>query len=53
MTFIFNRWVRGDDFFGRRQLLQAIRGRRYKPTWVLGNRRVGKTSLLRQIEWLC
>ncbi len=53
MSFIINRWVRGDDFYGRDELLGAIRERGAKPTWLLGNRRVGKTSLLRQIEWLC
>lgn len=53
MNFIINRWVRGDDFFGREQLLAQIAERRRKPTWVLGNRRVGKTSLLRQIQYLC
>ncbi len=53
MTFIINRWVRGEDFIGREPLLETIRQRTHKATWVLGNRRVGKTSLLRQIEWLC
>jgi len=53
MTFITNRWVRGDDFLGRRDLLARIEKRGAKPCWVRGNRRVGKTSLLRQIEWLC
>lgn len=53
MTFIINRWVRGEDFIGRETLLETIRQRAHKATWVLGNRRVGKTSLLRQIEWLC
>jgi hypothetical protein len=53
MTFIINRWVRGTDFHGRTQILADIEQRKGKPTWVLGNRRSGKTSLLRQIDWLC
>lgn len=53
MTFVINRWVRGGDFFGRQDLLQTLRRNVGKPLWVLGNRRVGKTSLLRQIVWLC
>lgn len=53
MSFIINRWVRGKDFFGRGPLLAQILERGNKPTWVLGNRRVGKTSLLRQIHHLC
>lgn len=53
MTFIINRWVRGTDFHGRDQILDDIHSRKGKPTWILGNRRSGKTSLLRQIDWLC
>jgi len=53
MSFTTNRWVRDEDFFGRQELLSALRKRGGKAAWVLGNRRVGKTSLLRQIEWLC
>ena len=53
MSFTTNRWVRGEDFFGREALLETLRNRTNKATWVLGNRRVGKTSLLRQIEWVC
>ena len=53
MTFIFNRWVRGEDFVGRVSLLQRIFEKKGSSLWILGNRRVGKTSLLRQVEWLC
>ena len=53
MSFVINRWVRGEEFFGRGELLQKIKRRLGKPTWVMGNRRVGKTSFLRQLEWLC
>lgn len=53
MSFIINRWVRGADFYGRDNLLETLRAGAKKTTWVLGNRRVGKSSLLRQVEWLC
>ncbi|MCB1049626.1 MAG: hypothetical protein KDC71_03425 [Acidobacteria bacterium] len=53
MSFMTNRPVRGQDFFGRQSILKEIQKRVGRPTWVLGNRRVGKSSLLRQIEWLC
>lgn len=53
MKFVINRWVRGEDFFGREELLSTLKQGIGKPRWVLGNRRVGKTSLLRQIVWLC
>lgn len=52
MDFITNRWVRADDFVGREPILDQIHRRLRRPTWILGNRRAGKTSLLRQIEWL-
>ncbi len=52
MSFITNRWVRGDDFIGRSEILEVIHQRLHRPIWLLGNRRAGKTSLLRQIEWL-
>ncbi|MCB1041715.1 MAG: AAA family ATPase [Acidobacteria bacterium] len=53
MTFVTNRWVRGDDFFGRQAILDDVAQRLHRPIWLLGNRRAGKTSLLRQIEYLC
>jgi len=53
MTFYTHRWVRGEQFWGRQQLLEQLKKRLNKFTWILGNRRIGKTSLLRQIEYLC
>lgn len=53
MNFVTNRWVRGPEFIGRKEILNQLQNRLDRPTWVLGNRRVGKTSLLRHIEWLC
>ncbi len=48
--FIAGSWVRGEDFFGRDGLLrEALEGERHS-LWVLGGRRLGKTSLLKQLE---
>jgi hypothetical protein len=42
--------VRGDDFFGRADLIrEALDGERHS-LWVLGGRRLGKTSLLKELE---
>ena len=48
--FIAGSWVRGDDFFGRTGLIrEALEGERHS-LWVLGGRRLGKTSLLKELE---
>lgn len=53
MAFVFNGFVRGESFIGRQLEINRIMENVGKPTWILGNRRVGKTSLLRQVEYLC
>jgi hypothetical protein len=48
--FIAGSWVRGDDFFGRTDTIrEALEGERHS-LWVLGGRRLGKTSLLKELE---
>jgi len=48
--FIAGSWVRGDDFFGREGTIrEALEGERHS-LWVLGGRRLGKTSLLKELE---
>jgi hypothetical protein len=48
--FIAGSWVRGEDFFGRADLIrEALEGERHS-LWVLGGRRLGKTSLLKELE---
>jgi hypothetical protein len=42
--------VMGRDFYGREAIIEAICGRRDRATHVMGMRRIGKTSLLRQLE---
>ncbi len=46
------RWLRGADHYGREQLLEYLVHADDPAIWVVGTRRMGKTSLLRQLEWL-
>ena len=46
------RWLRGADHYGREQLLDYLIYADDPAIWVVGTRRMGKTSLLRQLEWL-
>jgi len=48
--FVVGQWVRGEKFYGRAaQIEEILRGNR-SWLWLLGTRRVGKTSLLKQLE---
>ena len=50
--YVVGQWVRGQSFYGRGELLEEIlRGNR-NCLWLLGTRRVGKTSVLKQLEFL-
>jgi len=48
--FIVGSFVRGEDFFGRQALVAEVLEGERQSIWVLGARRLGKTSLLREIE---
>jgi hypothetical protein len=48
--FIAGSWVRGDNFFGRSDILRDILEGARDSLWVVGARRLGKTSLLKEIE---
>lgn len=43
-------WVRGHKHYGRHYLIQSLLAAPHAATWVVGTRRLGKTSLLRQME---
>ncbi|MEA3335419.1 MAG: AAA family ATPase [Chloroflexota bacterium] len=45
-------WVTGQEFYGREALIKHLLESPNNAFWVIGNRRVGKTSLLRQLEHL-
>ena len=48
--FTVGSFVRGEDFFGRQALISEILEGERQSIWVLGGRRLGKTSLLRELE---
>jgi type I restriction enzyme M protein len=48
--FIAGSWVRGENFFGREDLLREILEGQRHSVWVAGARRLGKTSLLKELE---
>src|SRR5512135_1582911 len=48
--FIAGSWVRGEDFFGRAELIREVLDGERHSIWVLGGRRLGKTSLLKELE---
>jgi hypothetical protein len=52
LPFVVGQWVRGDRFYGRNaQIAEILDGPR-NCLWLLGTRRIGKTSLLKQIEFI-
>lgn len=48
--FIAGSWVRGDNFFGRATFLREILDGSRDSLWIIGARRMGKTSLLKEVE---
>jgi hypothetical protein len=49
--FIAGSWVRGDNFFGRTELLREVLEGERDSQWVVGARRLGKTSFLKELEF--
>jgi hypothetical protein len=50
--YVVGQWVRGEKFYGRSALIDEILHGNRNLLWLLGTRRIGKTSLLKQIEYL-
>ena len=50
IPFVVGQWVRGDRFYGRSAQIEEILAGHRNCIWLLGTRRIGKTSLLKQIE---
>ena len=50
--FVIGQWVSGSRFYGRSALLAALCAPTLERAWVVGLRRAGKTSLLKQLEHL-
>jgi hypothetical protein len=49
--FIAGSWVRGANFFGRGPLLRDLLEGERDTLWLVGARRLGKTSLLKELEY--
>lgn len=49
--YIVGRWLRGNDHYGRHKLIDHLLHTEDQATWLVGTRRMGKTSLLRQLAW--
>jgi len=52
VPYIVGRWVRDRNHYGRQRLFNYLLNSDDNAMWVVGSRRIGKTSLLRQLEFL-
>jgi DNA-binding winged helix-turn-helix (wHTH) protein len=50
LPYVVGQWVRGGTFYGRREQIAEILDGNRNWLWLLGTRRIGKTSLLKQLE---
>lgn len=50
--YVVGRWVRGLEHYDRQSLIEHLLHAHDTAIWVVGTRRMGKTSLLRQIEYV-
>jgi len=52
MPYIVGRWVRGQNHYGRQRLINYLLDVPDTAMWLVGTRRIGKTSILRRLEEL-
>ena len=52
IPFVVGQWVRGERFYGRAAQIGEILDGPRNCIWLLGTRRIGKTSLLKQMEFI-
>ena len=52
VPYIVGRWVRGVNHYGRQRLFTYLLQTSDNAIWAVGARRIGKTSFLRQLEYL-
>lgn len=52
IPFVVGQWVRGERFYGREAQISEILDGHRDCVWLLGTRRIGKTSLLKQVEFV-
>jgi hypothetical protein len=50
--YVVGGWVRGINFYGRAKLIVEVLNDPNRTIWLGGNRRIGKTSMLRRLEEL-
>ena len=50
VPFVIGQWVRGERFYGRERLLAEVLDGPRNGLWLLGTRRIGKTSLQHQLK---
>ena len=50
IPYVVGQWVRGDRFYGRERVLSEVLEGPRESLWLLGTRRIGKTSLLKELE---
>jgi RNA polymerase sigma factor (TIGR02999 family) len=50
IPYVVGQWVRGDRFYGRQAVLSEILTGPRESLWLVGTRRIGKTSLLKELE---
>jgi DNA-binding winged helix-turn-helix (wHTH) protein len=52
VPYVVGQWVRAEYFYGRQSIVDEVLGGNRNWLWLLGTRRVGKTSVLKQLEYL-
>ena len=52
VPFVVGQWVRRENFYGRSAVIDEVLGGNRNWLWLLGTRRIGKTSVLKQLEYL-
>jgi len=50
VPYVVGQWVRGERFYGRRREIAGLLDSSRRCRWIAGLRRIGKTSLLRQLD---
>lgn len=52
VPYVVGQWVRAEYFYGRQSIIDEVLGGNRNWLWLLGTRRIGKTSVLKQLEHL-
>ena len=50
IPFVVGQWVREENFYGREAVIEEVLHGNRNWLWLLGTRRIGKTSVLKQLE---